>query len=129
MKKLATVLGIAILSISTSTVWADGTGLTLSGFLSLYSPDQTPLRPTGTITLTAPLERCPGGMGIAILMVLLSLVRASSLESAMDRSGDRRLRRDHGNSDRHLYRLRLRDYGVYTRDLQSIYNRIFDRFR
>jgi hypothetical protein len=63
MKKLATVLGIAILSISTGTVWADGTGLTLSGFLSLYSSDQTPLRLTGTNYLDSSFGAVPGGYG------------------------------------------------------------------
>jgi len=63
MKKFATVLGIAILSISTGTVWADGIGLTVSGVLTLYSPGQVPLQPSGTNYMDSANGAVPAGYG------------------------------------------------------------------
>jgi hypothetical protein len=63
MRKFATVLSIAILSISTGTVWADGLGLTVSGVLTLYSTDQTPLQPSGTNYLNSAFGAVPAGYG------------------------------------------------------------------
>ena len=64
MKKFATVLGIAILSISTGTVWADGIGLTVSGALTLYTPGQTqPLQPSGINYMDSANGAVPGGYG------------------------------------------------------------------
>lgn len=62
-KKFAIVMGIAILSISTGTVWADGIGLTVSGILSLYSPGQIPLQPQGTNYLDSSFGAVPPGYG------------------------------------------------------------------
>src|ERR1700727_3678125 len=63
MRKFATALSLAILSISTGTVWADGLGLTVSGVLTLYSTDQTPLQPSGTNYLNSAFGAVPAGYG------------------------------------------------------------------
>ena len=63
MRKFATVLSLAILSISTGTVWADGLGLTVSGVLTLYSTGQTPLQPSGTNYLNSAFGAVPPGYG------------------------------------------------------------------
>jgi hypothetical protein len=63
MKKLATVLSIAILSISTGTIWADGIGLTVSGVLTLDSPGQPPFRPSGTNYMDSSFGAVPSGYG------------------------------------------------------------------
>lgn len=63
MKKFATALGIAILSISTGTIWADGIGLTVSGVLTLYSPGQVPLRPSGLNYFDSSFGAVPPGYG------------------------------------------------------------------
>jgi hypothetical protein len=64
MKKIATVVGIVILSIPTGTVWADGIGLTVSGALTLYTPGQTqPLQPSGTNYMDSANGAVPGGYG------------------------------------------------------------------
>jgi hypothetical protein len=63
MKRLATALGIAILSISTGTIWADGIGLTVSGVLTLYSPGQVPLRPSGINYMDSSNGAVPSGYG------------------------------------------------------------------
>ena len=47
MKKFATVLTVAILSMSTGKIWADGIGLTVSGVLTLFNPGNVPLQPSG----------------------------------------------------------------------------------
>jgi hypothetical protein len=63
MRKFATVLSIAILSLSTGKIWADGVGLTVSGVLTLYSPGQLPLAPTGTNYLDSANGAVPPGYG------------------------------------------------------------------
>lgn len=63
MKRFATVLGIAILSISTGRIWADGIGLTVSGVLTLYSSGQVPLQPSGTNYLDSSNGAVPPGYG------------------------------------------------------------------
>jgi hypothetical protein len=63
MRKFAAVLGIAILSISTGTMRADGIGLTVSGALTLYSAGQPPLQPSGTNYLNSAFGHVPPGYG------------------------------------------------------------------
>lgn len=63
MKKFATILSFAILSISTTTVRADGIGLTVSGILTLYFPGQIPLQPSGTNYLDSSNGAVPQGFG------------------------------------------------------------------
>jgi hypothetical protein len=63
MRKFAAVLGIAILSISTGTMRADGIGLTVSGALTLYSAGQPPLQPSGTNYLNSAFGQVPPGYG------------------------------------------------------------------
>jgi hypothetical protein len=63
MKKFATVLSIAILSISTGRIWADGIGLTVSGVLTLYSQGQVPLQPVGTNFMDSANGAVPAGYG------------------------------------------------------------------
>ena len=63
MKKFATVLSIAILSISTRTMWADGIGLTVSGILTLYTSGQYALQPVGTNYLDSANGGVPAGYG------------------------------------------------------------------
>jgi hypothetical protein len=63
MKKIVTVLSIAILSLSTGKVWADGIGLTVSGALTLFSPGQTALQPSGTNFMDSGFGAVPAGYG------------------------------------------------------------------
>jgi hypothetical protein len=63
MKKFATVLSIAMLSISTGPIWADGIGLTVSGVLTLYQPGQVPLQPVGTNFMDSANGAVPPGYG------------------------------------------------------------------
>jgi hypothetical protein len=63
MKKFATVLTVAILSLSTGRVWADGIGLTVSGALTLLSPGETPLQPSGNNYLDSAFGAVPPGYG------------------------------------------------------------------
>jgi PEP-CTERM motif len=63
MKKLAIVLTVAILSMSTDKVWADGIGLTLSGALTLFNPGNIPLQPTGVNFLDSSTGAVPPGFG------------------------------------------------------------------
>jgi hypothetical protein len=63
MKKFATVLSVTILSISTGTIWADGIGLTVSGVLTLYSPGQIVLQPSGTNYMDSANGAVPSGYG------------------------------------------------------------------
>ncbi len=63
MKKFAIVLTVAILSMSTDKVWADGIGLTLSGALTLFNPGDIPLQPTGVNFLDSSTGAVPPGFG------------------------------------------------------------------
>jgi hypothetical protein len=63
MKKFATVLTVAILSMSTGKIWADGFGLTLSGVLTLYTAGDVPLQPRGTNYLNSAFGAVPLGYG------------------------------------------------------------------
>ena len=63
MKKFATVLTVAILSMSTGKIWADGIGLTLSGVLTLYTAGDIPLQPSGTNYLDSAFGAVPPGYG------------------------------------------------------------------
>jgi hypothetical protein len=63
MKKLLTVLSLAILALSPGRIWADGIGLTLSGVLTLYSPGQIPLQPSGTNFMDSSFGAVPAGYG------------------------------------------------------------------
>jgi hypothetical protein len=67
MKKFATVLTVAILSMSTGKIWADGAdgiGLTLSGVLTLYTAgSNTPLQPSGINYLDSANGAVPPGYG------------------------------------------------------------------
>jgi hypothetical protein len=63
MKRFATVLTVAILSMSTGKIWADGIGLTLSGVLTVYNPGNTPLQPSGTNYLDSAFKLVPAGYG------------------------------------------------------------------
>ncbi len=63
MKKFATVLTVAILSMSTGRIWADGIGLTVSGILTLESAGETPLQPSGTNYLNSAFGAVPPGYG------------------------------------------------------------------
>jgi hypothetical protein len=63
MKKFATVLSIAILSMSSGRIWADGIGLTVNGALTLFGPGQIPLQPVGTNFMDSANGAVPGGYG------------------------------------------------------------------
>jgi hypothetical protein len=63
MKKFATFLTVAVLSLSTGRVWADGIGLTVSGVLTLFTPGQTPLQPSGINYLDSSNGAVPPGYG------------------------------------------------------------------
>ena len=63
MKKFATVLTVAILSMSTGKIWADGFGLTLSGVLTIYTAGDVPLQPRGTNYLNSAFGAVPPGYG------------------------------------------------------------------
>jgi PEP-CTERM motif-containing protein len=63
MKKFATVLTVAILSMSTGKIWADGIGLTLSGVLTLFNPGDVPLQPSGVNFLDSASGAVPPGYG------------------------------------------------------------------
>jgi len=63
MKKFATVLTVAILSISTGKIWADGIGLTVNGVLTVYGAGNIPLQPTGTNYLDHAFGGVPPGYG------------------------------------------------------------------
>lgn len=63
MKKFAIVLSVAILASSPGKSWADGIGLTVSGVLTLFTPGETPLQPTGVNYLDSSNGLVPGGYG------------------------------------------------------------------
>jgi hypothetical protein len=63
MKKFATVLTVAILSMSTGKIWADGIGLTVSGVLTLFNPGDIPLQPSGVNFLDSGAGAVPPGYG------------------------------------------------------------------
>jgi hypothetical protein len=63
MKKFATLLTVAILSMSTGKMWADGIGLTVSGALTLFNPGNIPLQPTGVNFLDSANGAVPPGFG------------------------------------------------------------------
>jgi hypothetical protein len=63
MKKFAIVLTVAILSLSTGRIWADGIGLTVTGALTLLSPGETPLQPSGINYLDSSNGAVPPGYG------------------------------------------------------------------
>ena len=63
MKKFAIVLTVAILSMSTDKIWADGIGLTVSGALTLFNPGNIPLQPTGVNFLDSANGAVPPGFG------------------------------------------------------------------
>src|SRR5260370_33032256 len=63
MKKFATVLSIAILSISTGTIWADGIGLTVSRAPTPYFPGDIPLQPVGVKFMDSANGAVPPGYG------------------------------------------------------------------
>jgi hypothetical protein len=63
MKRFATVLTVAILSMSTGKIWADGIGLTLSGALTLFNPGDVPLQPSGVNYLDSAFGAVPAGYG------------------------------------------------------------------
>jgi hypothetical protein len=63
MKKFATILTVAILSMSTGKMWADGIGLTVSGALTLFNPGNIPLQPTGVNFLDSSAGAVPPGYG------------------------------------------------------------------
>jgi hypothetical protein len=45
MRKFAVALSIAVLSLVTPKVWADGIGLTVTGVLTVWDPSQPLLEP------------------------------------------------------------------------------------
>jgi hypothetical protein len=63
MKKFATALTVAILSMSTGKIWADGIGLTVSGVLTLFNPGDIPLQPSGVNFLDSGTGAVPPGYG------------------------------------------------------------------
>lgn len=63
MKKFATLLTVAILSMSTGKMWADGIGLTVSGVLTLFNPGNVPLQPSGVNFLDSSTGAVPPGYG------------------------------------------------------------------
>jgi hypothetical protein len=63
MKKFATVLTVAILSMSTGKIWADGIGLTVSGALTLFNPGNVALQPSGINYLDSGTGAVPPGYG------------------------------------------------------------------
>ena len=63
MKKFATVLTVAILTMSTGKIWADGIGLTVFGALTLFNPGDVPLQPTGVNYLDSSNGSVPPGYG------------------------------------------------------------------
>jgi hypothetical protein len=63
MKKFATALTVAILSMSTGKIWADGIGLTVSGALTLFNPGDVPLQPSGINFLDSGTGAVPPGYG------------------------------------------------------------------
>ena len=63
MKRFATVLTVAILSMATGKIWADGIGLTLSGVLTLYTAGDVPLQPSGINFLDSGTGAVPPGYG------------------------------------------------------------------
>jgi hypothetical protein len=63
MKRFATVLTVAILSMSTGKIWADGIGLTVSGALTLFNPGDIALQPTGVNFLDSGTGAVPPGYG------------------------------------------------------------------
>ena len=63
MKKFAIVLTVAILSMSTGKIWADGIGLTVSGALTIFNPGDIPLQPTGVNFLDSSTGAVPPGYG------------------------------------------------------------------
>jgi hypothetical protein len=63
MRKFAIMLSIAILSVSTGTIWADGLGLTVSGVLTLYTAGDTPFVPSGTNYFDSAFGAVPPGYG------------------------------------------------------------------
>src|SRR5258707_15629842 len=63
MKRFATVLTIAILSMATGKIWADGIGLTVSGALTLFNPGDVPLQPSGLNFLDSAFGAVPPGFG------------------------------------------------------------------
>jgi hypothetical protein len=63
VKKFATVLTVAILSMSTGKIWADGIGLTVFGALTLFNPGDVPLQPRGANFLDSSTGAVPPGFG------------------------------------------------------------------
>ena len=63
MKKFATVLTVAVLSMSTGKIWADGIGLTVSGALTLFNPGDVPFQPRGANFLDSSTGAVPPGYG------------------------------------------------------------------
>jgi hypothetical protein len=63
MKKFATILTVAVLSMSTGKIWADGIGLTVSGVLTLFNPGNVPLQPSGVNFLDSANGAVPPGFG------------------------------------------------------------------
>jgi hypothetical protein len=63
MKKFAIVLTLAILSMSTGRIWADGIGLTVSGVLTLFNPGDVALQPSGVNFLDSGAGAVPPGYG------------------------------------------------------------------
>src|SRR3981081_2315059 len=64
MKKFATVLTFAVLSMSTGKIWADGIGLTVSGVLTRYTAcSNIPLQPSGTNYIDSSFGAVPPGYG------------------------------------------------------------------
>src|ERR1700732_3347564 len=63
MKKFATILTVAVLSMSTGKIWADGIGLTVFGVLTLFNPGNVPLQPSGVNFLDSANGAVPPGYG------------------------------------------------------------------
>jgi hypothetical protein len=63
MKKFAIVLTVAMLSMSSGKIWADGIGLTISGALTIFNPGNVPLQPTGVNFLDSSTGAVPPGYG------------------------------------------------------------------
>jgi hypothetical protein len=65
MRKCVIALSVAMLSMTTGTVWADGIGLTVTGVLTLYDNSQIVLRPVpgGTNFLDSSNGLVPSGYG------------------------------------------------------------------
>src|ERR1700732_3913597 len=125
MKKFATVLTVAILSMSTGKIWADGIGLTVSGVLTLFNPGDVPLQPSGVNFLDSGTGAVPPGYGNSNTNG--TAVIGSGIEFGVSNGSDL-LTMDYSNLDGYLPQLWLWQHVLHSRLLQSVYNWIFARF-